>query len=160
MPEVANVTPENIKTDLGGLQQKLAKQIKILEIERNLAGRRGFRKGLIAGLTVVLLPILVLGFVALQNPGAALEFAAENFLMDYAESIFAGFPEAYMTNNRERVLQTLDEFTNAMQSQRVSKEDFRGLGRQIFGALQDRRLTYQELDGLLTAMQEAAKASE
>ena len=153
---------ENIKKefDLQQLQQRLVKQIKVLEIERNLAGRRGFWKGLFAGLVAMMLLIGALGFVVLQNPAATLEFVTEQFLMDYLEGLFAGFPDAYMTNNRERVIQTLDDFTNAMQYQRVSKDDFRGLARQMFAALQDRRLTYQELDGLLAAMETAAKPAE
>ncbi len=148
------------KTDLGDLQQKLMKQIKILEIERNLAGRRGFWKGLLTGVAVLLLLLAGTGFMILQNPAATLEFATDHFLMDYLEGLFAGFPDAYMTNNRERVIQTLDDFTNAMQYQRVSPDDFRAIARQMFAALQDRRLTYQELDGLLATMQEAAKPPE
>ena len=148
------------KTDLGDLQQKLMKQIKILEIERNLAGRRGFWKGLLTGVAVLLLLLAGTGFMILQNPAATLEFAADHFLMDYLEGLFAGFPDAYMTNNRERVIQTLDDFTNAMQYQRVSPDDFRAIARQMFAALQDRRLTYQELDGLLATMQEAARPPE
>lgn len=154
------MTPENVKTNLDGLQQKLTKQIKILEIERNLASRRGFWKGLLAGVVAILLLMGVGGFMIVQNPAATLEFAADHFLMDYLESLFAGFPDAYMTNNRERVIQTLDDFTNAMQYQRVSKDAFRAIARQMFAALQDRRLTYQELDGLLATMQEAAKQPE
>lgn len=150
----------NPHSALGDLQQKLMKQIKILEIERNLAGRRGFWKGLLTGVVVLLLLLGGVGLMIFQNPAATLEFAADHFLMDYMESLFAGFPDAYMTNNRERVIQTLDDFTNAMQYQRVSKDDFRAIARQMFAALQDRRLTYQELDGLLATMQEAAKAPE
>jgi hypothetical protein len=142
------------------VQQRLVKQIKILEIERNLAGRRGFWKGLLAGFAGVILLFGLLGFFALQNPTATLEFVAENFLMDYVESIFAGFPEAYMTNNRDRVIQALDDFTNAMQNDRVGRDDFRRIARQIFSMLQDRRITYQEMDALLEGMQKAAKAPE
>ena len=142
------------------LQQRLAKQIKILEIERNLAGRRGFWKGLMAGVAAIMLLAGVMGFIVWQNQAATLEFVAEHFLMDYAESIFAGFPDAYMTNNRERVIQTLDDFTNAMQYQRVSQDDFRDIARQIFAALKDRRLTYQEMDELLASLQKAAQPAE
>lgn len=152
------VTHENTKNDLE--VQRLAKQIKILEIERNLAGRRGFWKGLLAGLSVMVLLIGGMGLIAWQNPAGTLEFVAENFLLGYMESLFAGFPDAYMTNNRERVIQTLDEFTNAMQYQRVSQEDFRDIARQIFAMLQDRRLTYQEMDGLLESLHKAAQATE
>ncbi len=152
------VTHENIQNDLE--MQRLAKQIKILEIEKNLAGWRGFWKGLFAGFSVVLLLIAATGLIAWQNPAETLEFVAENFLLDYMESLFAGFPDAYMTNNRERVIQTLDEFTNAMQYQRVSREDFREIARQFFAMLQDRRLTYQEMDGLLESLRKAAQATE
>lgn|GEM_PF-3407725 len=154
------MTPHNVKNDLGELQQKLVKQIKILEIERNLAGRRGFWKGLLAGFAGVILLFGLLGFLALRNPAATLEFAAENFLMDYMESIFAGFPDAYMTNNRDRVIQTLDDFTNAMQYNQVSRDDFRNISRQIFSTLQDRRITYQEMDAILQSLEQAAKAPE
>jgi hypothetical protein len=149
---------ENIKNDLD--LQRLAKQIKILEIERNLAGRRGFWKGLFTGFLAVALLIGGMGLVAWQNPAGALEWVAENFLMDYMESLFAGFPDAYMTNNRERVILALDEFTNAMQYQRVSQDDFRKIARQIFAMLQDRRLTYQEMDGLLESLHKAAQPPE
>lgn len=146
------------KIDFGDLQQKLMKQIKVLEIERNLAGRRGFWKGLAAGLLVVTLAWGGLGLYVWQNPLATVEWAAENFAMEYIEKIFAGFPEAYMTNNRERVLQTLDEFTNAMQNQRVSRDDFRAIARQALGAMKDQRLTYQEMDGILEKLHQAAQA--
>ena len=153
------MTHENVKNDLNlqQLQQRLAKQIKVLEIERNLAGGRGFWKGLLAGVGIIVLLFGVLGFVVWQNPAATLAFVADHFLMDYMESLFAGFPDAYMTNNRERVIQTLDEFTNAMQFQRVSQENFRSIARELFAALKDRRLTYEELDGILARMQNAAK---
>jgi hypothetical protein len=152
-------SPEKVHNDLE-LQQRLAKQIRILEIEKKLAGRRGFWKGLLAGLAVMVLLLGGMSLIAWQNPVGTLEFVAENFLLDYMESLFAGFPDAYMTNNRERVIQTLDEFTNAMQYQRVSREDFRDIARQIFAMLQDRRLTYQELDGLLESLHKAAQAPE
>jgi hypothetical protein len=152
------VTHENTKNDFE--VQRLAKQIKILEIERNLAGRRGFWKGLLAGLSVMVLLIGGMGLIAWQNPAGTLEFVAENFLLGYMESLFAGFPDAYMTNNRERVIQTLDEFTNAMQYQRISQEDFRDIARQVFAMLQDRRLTYEEMDGLLESLHKAAQATE
>jgi len=153
------VNQESLKKEAEALQ-RLAKQIKILEIERNLAGRRGFWKGLLAGFAVMVLLIGAIGLLAWQNPAGTLEFVAENFLLDYVKSLFAGFPDAYMTNNRERVIQTLDEFTNAMQYQRVSQEDFRDIARQIFAMLQDRRLTYQEMDGLLESLHQAAQATE
>lgn len=149
---------DNVKS--GSEIQRLAKQIKILEIERNLAGRRGFWKGLLTGLLVMVLLAGGMGLIAWQNPAGTLQWVVENFLMDYAESLFAGFPDAYMTNNRERVIQTLDEFTNAMQYQRVSRDDFREIARQIFSMLQDRRITYQEMDGLLASLQKAAREDE
>jgi hypothetical protein len=153
------VPQENIKNDLDSLQ-RLAKRIKILEIEKNMAAGRGFWKGLLVGVAAVMLLMGVAGFLIWQNQAATLEFVADHFLMGYLENLFAGFPEAYMTNNRERVIQTLDTFTNAMQNQQVSKDDFREIARQIFAALKDQRLTYQELDGLLAHLQKAAQPVE
>ena len=141
-------------------EQRLVKQIKVLELEKSLAGRRGFWKGLAAGFLLIWLLLLGAGVLMWVNKEKVLEFAVSHFLMDYAENVFAGFPEAYMTNNRERVLATLDEFTNAMAGQRVNREHFRAIFREIFSALRDQRLTYQEMDTLLQRLEQAARATE
>ena len=142
------------------LQQRLTKQIKILELEKSLAGRRGFWKGLATGFLVVVLLLAGVGVFIWQNPTAVVEFVAGHFLMDYAENLFSGFPDAYMTYNRERVLKVLDEFTNAMAAERVSRDDFRAIFREILGDLRDQRLTYQELEALLQHLEQAAHATE
>lgn len=139
---------------------QLVRQIKILEIEKRLASRRGFLKGLATGLLLAIMPVVIVGVIVWRNPAKVVEFAASHFLMGYAENLFAGFPEAYMTNNRDRVLQVMDEFTNAMASQRVSRDDFREIFRQSFAALQDQRITYQEMEVLLQSLERASRSTE
>ncbi len=147
-------------TDAPELEQRLTKQIKILEIEKNLAGRRGFGKGLLTGVLTMFLLFIGAGFVIWQNKEKAIEYVASHFFMDYAENLFAGFPDGYMTYNRERVLAVLDEFTNAMAAQRVSRDDFRAIFREILGDLRDQRLTYQELEALLQHFEQAARGTK
>ncbi|MDZ7292583.1 MAG: hypothetical protein ONB44_02070 [candidate division KSB1 bacterium] len=141
------------------LQRRLTKQIKILEIEKSLANRRGFWKGLLMGFLLAVVLLVGMGLIVWQNRAKVVEFAATHFLMDYAENLFAGFPEAYMTNRRERVLLVLDEFTNAMAAQQISREDFKDIARQVFAALRDQRLTYQELDALLDRLEQASRST-
>jgi hypothetical protein len=141
------------------VEQYLIKQIKILELEKSLAGRRGFWKGLTTGFLLMLFVLVGMGFVIWQNRGKAVELVASHFFMDYAENLFAGFPDGYMTHNRERVLLVLDEFTNAMAGHRVSRQDFHDIFRQFLGALQDQSLTYQELEALLQRLEQAAGGS-
>jgi hypothetical protein len=150
---------ENVRGNLE-LERRLTKQIKILELEKSLAGRRGFWKGLATGFLVIVLLLAGFGMLIWQNPTGVVEFVAGHFLMGYAENLFAGFPDAYMTYNRDRVLQVLDDFTNAMAAQRISREDFRAIFRQFLAALQDQRLTYQELEALLQHLEQAAHATE
>jgi hypothetical protein len=147
---------ENARGDID-LQKRLAKQIKILEIEKKMAGRRGFWKGLAVGFLLNVLLLVGTGIFVWQNKEEALELIASHFLLNYAESLFSGFPDAYMTIRGERVLEVLDQFTNAMQYQRVTRDDFNDIARQAFSALQDQRLTYQELDELLDRLERASQ---
>jgi hypothetical protein len=147
-------------TEATELEQRLTKQIKILEIEKSVAGRLGFWKGLLTGFLSVFLAFVVAVFIIWQNKERAVEFVAGHFFMDYAENLFSGFPDGYMTHNRERVILVLDEFTNAMAAQRVSKDDFRAIFYELMGDLRDQRLTYQELEALLQHFERAARGSE
>jgi hypothetical protein len=137
--------------------EQYLKQIKILEIEKSMAGRLGFWKGMCAGVLTFFLLLMGTGFWAWQNKEKVVEYVASQFFMDYAKNLFAGFPDGYMTHNRERVLLVLDEFTNAMAAQRVSQEDFHAIFREFLGGLRDHRLTYQELESLLQHFERAAR---
>ena len=83
----------------------------------------------------------------------ALYFAASNLL----EEVFSSFPDAYLSNNRERVIKTLDDFTNASSANKISKEEFREIGSKTVRAIADRRLTYQEITEILDKMDEILK---
>ena len=72
------------------------------------------------------------------------------------EQIFASFPDAYFTNNKDRIMNVLDDFTNATEAHRVSKESYKRLGRMIMRDLRDKKLTYKELNGLVDQLNKMA----
>ena len=72
------------------------------------------------------------------------------------EQIFASFPDAYFTNNKDHIMKVLDDFTNATDAHRVSKASYKHLGRMIMGDLRDKRLTYRELNELVDQLEKMA----
>ena len=71
--------------------------------------------------------------------------------------VFTAFPDAYFTNNREKVISVFDDFTNAASSHKISSSEFGQLGQQFLKALKDKRITYGELDLILETMQKSLK---
>ena len=133
-----------------------AKEAKLLELETALARRKGFWQGMLVSL---LLMASLAGTGALYvwtHPLQVLEWAAGYFLLDAAREVFASFPDAYMTLNRDHALAVLDEFTNAVAADKVSRAEFSQLGQTIFSALKDKQLTYQAVNGFLDIMHQAS----
>lgn len=128
----------------------------LLELERTLALRKGFWRGLLAAMLVIMIIIGASGVYVYTHQVQALEFVSQVFLQDVVEGIFRAFPDAYMTNRREFVLEVLDQFTNAVAADKVSRMEFSEIGRAIFAALRDRQLTYQEVDGVFEMMRQAS----
>ena len=147
---------ESDKTAAKPQTMNMDKVDTLLELERTLALRRGFWRGLLAGMLVILIFIGAAGFYVYTHQVQVLEFASNVFLQDVVEGIFRAFPDAYMTNRREFVLEVLDQFTNAVAADKVSRMEFSDIGRAIFAALRDRQLTYQEVDGVFELMRQAS----
>ena len=133
-----------------------AKEARLLELEKKLAWRKGFWRGLLVCLLVVSALTAAGGFYIWANRMQVLEWVVSNFLLDIAREVFASFPDAYMTLNRDHALEVLDEFTNAVAADKVTRTEFAELGRDIFAALRDKQLTYQEVNGFLERMHAAS----
>lgn len=141
------------------LQERLAYQEKAFALERRLLKRRAFVRGLVIGCVFLLILEGVLMAAAYSQREAIVKVLAKHFLAEYMEEFFAGFPDAYMTYNRDRVLLVLDNFTNAVAAHKVKKEVFNELLTKILQAISDRKVSYQEIDELLKIMELALNES-
>ncbi len=137
--------------------EKLDMKLRAIELEKRMARRSGFWRGFAAGIAALLLVMAISGFVAYQKREAVAIMAINKVGAKYAEELFAAFPEAYMTNNREKVLNTLDGFTNAVAANRVPREQIEQVGRQVLEALRDKRISYQEMDAILEAIDQLSR---
>lgn len=129
---------------------------KLLAMEARSARKGAFFKGVVVG---ALLMVSTFSGIAwylwanrLQYAATASQYVASDFLW----SIFRYFPDGYVTNNREKFVDTLDRFTNAASFGRITKEDFQALSAKVMEGIHDRKLTYQEIDDILQLMSEAA----
>ncbi|MGH7491792.1 MAG: hypothetical protein ACREOO_05305 [bacterium] len=133
-----------------------AKYKKLLDTEVGMIKKRIFVRGILVG---VLSTVLLLGAAGgyfwanrMQYAASAAEYVAGDFLW----SVFRYFPDGYVSNNREKFINTLDAFTNAVSFGKITQSDFQRLSATFMASLQDRKLTYQEIDDILRLMNEAA----
>jgi hypothetical protein len=136
-----------------------ARYQKTLNAEIGIIKKRIFIRGLLAG---VLSTVIMLGAIGgylwvnrMQYVASAAEFVAGDFLW----SVFRYFPDGYVTKNREKFVDTLDNFTNAISYGKITKGDFQQLSATIMDGIRDRKLTYQEIDAILLQMNEAAQGT-
>ncbi len=134
-----------------------AKYKRLLAAEVGMIKKRVFMRGLLVG---VLSTFILLGAIGgyfwvnrMQYVASAAEYVAGDFLWN----IFRYFPDGYVTKNREKFVDTLDVFTNAISFGKVTKSDFQNISATIMAGIQDRKLTYQEIDAILEQMNEAAR---
>lgn len=131
-----------------------------MELEKQIARRAGFWRGFWAGmLTFLLLAAGMAGALYTQRH-AIVEWTINRYVVGFAEDLMAGFPEAYMTHNQDRVLQALDSFTNAVAAKRVSRQELQEIGRKVLAKIKDKRLSYKEMDDILRALESAAQVSK
>jgi|Deesub1362B_J571_1020462.scaffolds.fasta_scaffold08112_2 hypothetical protein len=133
------------------------KILQVIEKEKQKAHKAGFMKGLVVGFFIPVLLFSVLVISVLFARKELQQQVGEYVVSHYMEQIFSTFPDAYFTKNRERVIKILDDFTNAASVHRVSREEFARIGRKFFKSLQDRQLTWKEMDEILELMQKAAE---
>ncbi len=132
-------------------------QEKVLQIEKKMAFRSGLWRGIAIGFFIPILLMLMALSIAYAKREALMEWAMDRYVIRYAEDLFAGFPDAYMSYNRDRVFETLDTFTNAVADKKVDRHDFARIGKLVFSIIEDKRISYEEMEKLLTALNKAAK---
>ncbi len=138
-------------------QPPAAFQDKVLQLERKMAFRAGLWRGLAIGIVTPILLLFMALSIAYVKREAIMEWVVDRYVIQYVEDLFAGFPEAYMSYNRDRVFETLDNFTNAVADKKVDRHDFARIGKLVFSIIDDKRITYEEMEKLLTALNKAAK---
>lgn len=130
---------------------------KMLIVEKQLAKKLGFRKGLVVG---IFIPVLLFSFIviALIFARPFVEQKIGEFILSRAMTeLFTAFPDAYFSNNREKVITAFDDFTNAASMNKISSGEFGTIGRRFLSSVRDKQLTYQELDQILDMMQKASE---
>ena len=130
---------------------------KLLAIEKNVARKSGFHKGVIIGMFIPILTLSIIMVSLILNKSYVEKKVGELVIFRVMTQVFSAFPDAYFTNNRERIIQIFDTFTNAASKHGIRGSDFNQIGREFLTALQDKQLTYAELDHILELMQESSK---
>ncbi len=137
-----------------------AKYKKLLAMEVRSARKGAFFKGVFVG---VLLMVSTFSGIAWYVWSHRMEYAAsasQYVASDFMWNIFRYFPDGYVSNNREKFVDTLDRFTNAASFGRITKDDFQALSAKVMEGIGDHKLTYQEIDDILLLMSEAAGGGE
>ncbi|MCR4439448.1 MAG: hypothetical protein QHJ34_06700 [bacterium] len=114
--------------------------------------------GFIAGFTSCAVLLLVLASLAWQYRSRLASRFAQPYAAHLVAQVFRAVPDGYVTKNRERVLEVLDAFTNAVARRQVSEAQMRRVASLVLAALADGAFSYQELDQLLEAMQQSVPA--
>jgi len=133
-----------------------SKYQKLLAIEVRMIKKRVFLRGLLLGFVLAL--VLLSSFAGYfwmnrsQYAASAVDYVAGEMLW----KLFRHFPDGYVTRNRDRVVEALDNFTNAASYGRITKKDFRAIADKVMASVKDRKMTYQEIDAILELMNEAA----
>ena len=133
-----------------------AKYKKLLDTEVCMITNRVFWRGLITGMLSTLILLGSAGGYFWVNRMQYAASAAEYVAGDFLWNVFRYFPDGYVSNNKEKFINTLDAFTNAVSFGKITKSDFQQLSATFMASLQDRKLTYQEIDDILRLMNEAA----
>jgi hypothetical protein len=133
-----------------------AKYKKLLDTEVGMIKKRVFVRGLLVGMLSALILFGSAGAYLWANRMQYAASAAEYVAGDFLWTVFRYFPDGYVSNNREKFVNTLDAFTNAVSFGQITKSDFQHLSAKFMASAQDRKLTYQEIDEILQLMNEAA----
>lgn len=130
---------------------------KLLAMEVSLIKRRIWLRGMLAGALLVLLLAGTVTAYFWLNRGKYLQVAASWVAGDLFYELFRYFPDGYVTNNKEKFVTTLDAFVNAAARDEITKYDLQQLAAALVSHIQDRRLTYKEVDEILMLMEIAAR---
>lgn len=129
---------------------------KLFNLELNKVRKKNILAGVFIGVLISILLILALGSVLWFNQDIVAEKALEYVVSGYLTELFESFPNAYVTYNQHKILPILDGFTNAAARHHVSNREFREIGKSVITALSDKKLTYHEIDAILSNMKAAS----
>ena len=130
---------------------------KLFQIELNEARRRSIFQGIALGLLLSIILLSCFGFILWLNQERIAEMALDYIIKSYMSDLFATFPDAYVSNNQHKIIPILDDFTNAAAAKKVTEDEFKEIGKTLILALKDRKLTYHEIDDILSLMKRASK---
>lgn len=137
-----------------------AKYKKLLVVEISAAKKSAFFKGLVVGVLLMVSTFSGIGWYLWSNRMQYAASASQYVASDFMWNIFRYFPDGYVTNNREKFVNTLDRFTNAASFGKITKDDFQALSAKVMESIGDHKLTYQEIDDILLLMSQAASDGE
>ncbi len=133
-----------------------AKYKKLIATEVSSAKKGAFFKGVFVGVLLMVSTFSGGAWYLWSNRMQYAATASQYVASDFMWNMFRYFPDGYVSNNREKFVDTLDRFTNAASFGRITKSDFQALSTKVIEGIQDRKLTYQEIDAILQVMSEAA----
>lgn len=121
-----------------------------------MSKRKAFLSGVAVGFLICAVLLAALAGVTWKNRFRVAGKIATAQIAILAEHFFRALPEGYVTKNRETVMDVLDEFTNSVGSENVTKAELQAISRAIVAGLEDGKLRYRELDYILELMHTAA----
>jgi hypothetical protein len=146
-----------LNSDRGKQQTDVDAIRKVYDVEMKFVRKRSLWTGIGIGLLLAVLLSVLLFIGIWTNKQFIAEKAMDYIFTTYVQDLFETFPDGYVSNNQHKILPVLDDFTNAASKHKVSNHEFKQLGQQLFQALNDRELTYHEIDAILARMKDAAK---
>lgn len=149
-----------LRTHFMEIKMDEAKYKKLLALEISAAKKGAFFKGLAVGVLLMVSTFSGLGWYLWSNRMQYAATASQYVASDFLWNIFRYFPDGYVTNNREKFVDTLDRFTKAASFGKITKDDFQALSTKVMAGIEDRMLTYQEIDDILLLMSQAAGGEE
>lgn len=130
---------------------------KLIELEKSAAKKSGFKFGLVVGIFIPILLASITMITLIFSKSYIEKKVGEYIVSNVMNEVFTAFPDAYFTHNREKIIKIFDDFTNAASNHKIGSGEFKLVGHQFLSALKDKRLTYEELDQILTSMQNSVK---
>ncbi len=130
---------------------------KLYGIEKNQIRRKSRWQGILIGFFASWLSLGSLVFIGWLNKDNITEASLEYLVNNYMGELFQSFPDAYVSNNQHKIMPILDSFANSAAAKRVTSAEFKVIGKNLIGALKDKKLTYEEITNVLALMDKSCK---
>ena len=107
-------------------------------------------KGCLIAVIIVVVILAAALLLLYMNRGKLVNMAMDKMV----EGVMTNLPEGY---DRGAAQQTFDDFVVAVKENRVEKEEFQEIGELMQAIMADKKLETEEVDQLMTALQEASQ---